>query len=590
MNNMKTKKEILEYLLAFLLLTFISLFLMEYVWRDNALETMLWICNYPNRIFLEYIVAIFFMLILIILTKRLWLSFFIHSILFQILSVINYFKVLFREDVFQISDINLASDAASILNTYELTVTDSMIEAWISIIIFTVITYHFTKLHIKKYIRIILGSASIIVLSVYIIYLPSILEKSGADTTLMLAKNYYTQNGYISGLIKSIPQKVKEPDNYSQELVENIFSTLPTDDNASEQKPNLIFIMNESFYDVSQLDAVKLSDDIMPNIRKLQQEHLSGTIISPAYGGGTSQVEYEVLSAYPSTNTSGYPFVDTIKGPFYSIAELLKKEGYYSMFLHPNTKLFYNRYQVYQYMGFDKTIFLEDISSSLDHEGFYVSDKATYDLLIQDYEQNQNSDRPYFSYVVTIQNHGGYAYDYNKYGIISLNDMGTAENKQQLETFSNLIRESDESLMYLLNYFEEISEPTIIVFWGDHAPSLSPMGISIDGIKDLSIRQTPLLIWSNYTIDSIYTLDSINAFKLGALVLKIAGIRSDPYFNFIADSEILLRNNRSSSRSAYWYQNTWYPKEKLPETYLNNEMIQWLLQYDRMFGKKYTLK
>ena len=63
----------------------------------------------------------------------------------------------------------------------------------------------------------------------------------------------------------------------------------------------VIFILSESFVDPLRIPALKLSDDPIPYIRSLQNETTSGLMIGSGYGGGTANVEYEILTGF-STN------------------------------------------------------------------------------------------------------------------------------------------------------------------------------------------------------------------------------------------------------------------------------------------------
>ncbi|WP_368734113.1 sulfatase-like hydrolase/transferase, partial [Bacillus subtilis] len=62
-------------------------------------------------------------------------------------------------------------------------------------------------------------------------------------------------------------------------------------------QPNIIFFMNETFWDPTNLD-VKFSEDPMKNTRRLMEEYPSGQILSPSFGGETANVEFEALTSY----------------------------------------------------------------------------------------------------------------------------------------------------------------------------------------------------------------------------------------------------------------------------------------------------
>jgi hypothetical protein len=56
--------------------------------------------------------------------------------------------------------------------------------------------------------------------------------------------------------------------------------------------------MNESFYDLRELDDSFGDIDIMPYFDSLKNESESGFIVVPILGGGTCNTEFEVLTGF----------------------------------------------------------------------------------------------------------------------------------------------------------------------------------------------------------------------------------------------------------------------------------------------------
>ena len=60
-------------------------------------------------------------------------------------------------------------------------------------------------------------------------------------------------------------------------------------------------------------------------------------------------------------------------------------------------------------------------------------------------------------------------------------------NGQAANQYLSLIHESDKALEYLISYFEECEEPTLIVMFGDHYPTLPTVLRNIFPVRTLTI-------------------------------------------------------------------------------------------------------
>ena len=127
-------------------------------------------------------------------------------------------------------------------------------------------------------------------------------------------------------------------------------------------------------------------------------------------GGGTANTEYEFLTgnsmAFLSGNVPYQQFI--LRKGTYSIAQILKNRGYYTIGIHPYYKKGYFRFKVYPLLGFDEFLDIESFNNPELVRGIYPSDKASYEKVIECYEQNRLSGKPLFIFNVTMQNHSGY--------------------------------------------------------------------------------------------------------------------------------------------------------------------------------------
>ena len=68
-----------------------------------------------------------------------------------------------------------------------------------------------------------------------------------------------------------------------------------------------------------------------------------------------------------------------------------------------------------------------------------------------------------------MQNHSPFQTE-NYEPTVSLN---LDQEYPQAEEYLSLIKESDKAFMQLIQHFEDVEEPTMIVMFGDHMPNLT---------------------------------------------------------------------------------------------------------------------
>lgn len=140
-----------------------------------------------------------------------------------------------------------------------------------------------------------------------------------------------------------------------------------------------------------------------------------------------------------------------------------------------------------------------------------------------------------------MQNHGGYAMSYTNFSqeiyVTNMNGIYPKANR-----YLSLVKRSDEAFQELVDYFSNVSEPTIICMFGDHLPSIEDgfyeelFGTSLDHLttEQQQLRYTtPFVIWANYDIPEA-TLNQISANYLSTLVLQTAGLPLTQYNRYLA--------------------------------------------------------
>lgn len=321
---------------------------------------------------------------------------------------------------------------------------------------------------------------------------------------------------------------------------------------ATEESPNIIVVMNESFSDLtSYLEGYETSADPMPYVRSLMQrgEVVSGTCaVSSDMGTGTANSEFEFLTgnsmAYFKGNT---PYVQFIDAETPSLASELGGRGYQTHAMHAYERAGYNRVKVYDRFGFDTYKGIEDFDVDLDFARGYPTDETNYRQLIKDFQENRGKG-PQFIFNITMQNHGGYyASDYE--WPQRLHEVAPVESyDESVIAYESSVHMADEAVRQLIGYFETVEEPTVILFFGDHEPRLSNEFYeswftdenNLDLETTAQLHKTPFLIWGNYDLNTqaLQKGTTVSLNYLSTVLFQAAGVQLSPYQQYLADLRI----------------------------------------------------
>ncbi|WDN59340.1 LTA synthase family protein [Streptococcus parasuis] len=401
----------------------------------------------------------------------------------------------------------------------------------------------------NRFIRITIGYLAITLV------LPTSIQSlvDNADITLDYWKMQVTYGQY--GLPLSLvsfyeDSKISKPEGYSTSNLEQLLETYSSDTDTSTTKPNIIFIQNESQSDFSTLQNLSISPDPLLNQHTLSDNTVHGTLNVSVYGGGTANTEYEVLTSnaisFLSSNLFPYQQIITQERP--SFASYLKDKDYDTVALHPQSGNNYNRQKVYPLLGFTKSYFLDSdpaISelAPLTIDRSWPSDQFLFNGIKELYEQK--GDTPLFSFVVTMQGHGGYLNSEETYPReVNING-STSEYLAETEFLTSL-KKTDEAFADLITYFSSYKEPTVIVMYGDHQPSLSQEFYSqfMDESNPASKYSTPFVIWANFDINEREAItispNYLVPYLMNILSESEYALPRSPYQQFVSDMQLEL--------------------------------------------------
>ncbi len=366
---------------------------------------------------------------------------------------------------------------------------------------------------------------------------------------------------YMSEPDEYDPNAIKDYVNRGEDKEEQI-------DNSYE-KPNVICIMNETLSDLRVLGDLQTNEEYMPFLSSLKENTVRGNLYVPVIGAGTSNTEFEFLTGHSTAflPSGSNAYMLYIKNHIASLVSTMEAQGYSSFALHPYYKAGWKRTEVYNNLGFNNFMGLEDIlgpdltkefqanGSNPDYlQGLidqqfpdsgmllrqYVSDKYNYDLLIKNYE-NRDKHMPYFAFNVTMQNHGGYTIDAQNF-TEEIYATNVSKEYPKANKYLSLLKHTDNAFKDLVDYFSRVKEPTVICMFGDHQPSIETGFVSeiigVDSLSNLTPQQeqsrycTPFYIWANYDIEE-QEIERLSSNYLSSLVLKTAGIKLTDYNKYL---------------------------------------------------------
>jgi phosphoglycerol transferase MdoB-like AlkP superfamily enzyme len=346
-------------------------------------------------------------------------------------------------------------------------------------------------------------------------------------------------------------------------------------------------MMDEAFFDPTRLPGYTLSEDPLKFIHGEAGETPSGYLLSPEFGGNTANVEFEALTGlsmyFLGDGTIPYQQRIVKMSSLPSIVSILKERGYRALALHPFDETFYNRNRVYPVLGFDSFTSEKDLADAarLTPDG-YISDKSAVQEAVRELKE---ADGPTFLHLVTMQNHFPFTKGLNGPNTITV-EGGQPARKDELETYVQDTKLTDEALAYLQQELKSIKRPTVAVFWGDHLPALSA-GIYTEAGWNQEPRlkhETKLMILANYDIGN-EALGTLSPAFLGPTVFSLSGQTLPAYYKLLeqvqAELPGLSKNVLVGSGSTGVVTGLTAAQQGLLDDYR-------LIEYDLLEGEKYA--
>lgn len=584
--------------IAFFAVATLATFICEFSIRQSFLTTLNDILH-SNIIFNILFLCSIYLCLISFIGKG--ISNIIIAILTIFLTVANYIKFTYFNEPFYPWDIYMIKNLIGISKDYlNVPIIIALLVAIVIVVVLLIRHRSTVANYLKPRVSFILMpfAAIILMLNINVLTHNPLSSQLGIEKSWYIGKTEILSNGmlaqnyfYLEDLKKYLNPK---PEGYSEDAMMSIDKkyenqdkqAVPASTVSSNQKPNIVVIMSESYWDITKLNGISYSKDIAENVHKYQK----GELAPPAIGGGTANTEFEALTgmsmSFMSPGIIAYNAYLRTETP--SLASVFKSNGYNTTAIHPNSGWFYNRDKVYNYFGFDKFLDVASFDMNTETKGPHISDDALADKILDTLDA---SSEPSFIFAVSMENHDPFNDKYQDFDVTVESDQLNTSQKAIVNGYAQGLYDADQSLGKLINELGKSKKPTLLYFFGDHAPRLGSLddyyqiydklGVKNpvpqeQGLDDLKYYTTPLVTWSNY--QEMRTFPSvISPSHVGYEILKDAGVIYPSYFNILSQLEakfpiLHLKNIEKVDVS-----------DELVKDYR-------LIQYDLLFGKKYLAK
>lgn len=605
----KRKKRVISSYSCFRFILFLSLIqtvMAEAIQRGGLFSALSWVFADLPVFMLNYLLTLLLCLFFISIIGRLLPAVICSSVFLILLASVSLVKKQFLGDPLFPWDFSRLDQAWDLLPEYA---TEFIIVA-ILFGLFVLGLLVVGRMLIPRYkanwiTRSTLFLFIIVVVPVLVFYrhtpLDAVLKKGDIEHIYWMQSENTLRNGFLLGFMMNIENiMIFQPESYNATNIERIVTdnlpdkaVLAKGTNTEHAvKPNIIFVLNEAFWDPTLLTEIEYSEDPIPFFRELRKNQVSGTMISPVFGGSTANVEFEILTGLSTKflPQGAIAYQQYIERPLPAIPDLFRANNYVTAAIHPYHDWFYKRNEVFPLLGFDNFYSLKDFQDA-EKSGEYISDREVSKMIIS---QIRETKEPAFIFALTMQNHGPYPEKRYSSNAIEVTGPLTPQSKEILETYTHGLKEADTALKELIKGLQKLDEPSAVIFMGDHLPFLGKEYLVykqtgyITGNENqwsaadtIKMRSVPFIIWSNYGKE--FKDQTLSSQYIGHFLLDLAGIEDSFLSNFTREmSEKLPVYGKTVN-----IDNEGKGLKQLPDDVKKLEEDYWLLQYDILFGQQY---
>ena len=293
--------------------------------------------------------------------------------------------------------------------------------------------------------------------------------------------------------------------------------------------PDIVVILNESVFDPSKLDydfADKLKFEFFQNGKYTKY---SGILNVNTFGGSSWISEYEINTGVPHKSFAGpsyMPFITLVPHTNNSIMSYLRSIGYRVEVLYPVDKNFSLAMDAYTKLGSHEITDIYEYGFEPESWG-RIPDKMIGDMVID--ALDRNPEKPKYLFAATMLNHGPHSsfFPDNIGCSLSMNDQLCSK----LNDYVARLAKTNEDQLDLIAKLMKRKKKTIIVNFGDHLPSFEGFSTQLRFTRDIkNYFKTFYNINANFDIKDESKYPALDITFIPGLLLDIAKINNNSFY------------------------------------------------------------
>ncbi len=460
--------------------------------------------------------------------------------------VADHFVIQFRNKPIMPADLKAFGTAKEVAGGYDLRPSWQMAAGAVIVLLFlaaVILVWKKTrtkeKTPLKK--RLILRGVGVVVAAALLyfgVHNPVFSQMDSFQWDARVLEGFHREGIVLTFVQSAIGAHVSRPEGYSREAVDSYLNDYQSTEQPTGVRPTrIIMIMNEAF---SDLRTVGLDEriDVMPFIDSLDENTVEGSLFVSVIGGGTCNTEFEALTGNTLAflGSGAYPYTENVTEPLFSLASYFSGEEYITEAFHANKAANWNRNTVYPNLGFRVFHDIYDYPNITEKSILrgMVTDETDYAFIEQRDMENAGNSR--FLFNVTIQNHADYDHFANVPEAETLLPFRDSL-QQSTRVYLSLLKLSDDAVRQLVEHYRDSDEPTMIIFFGDHQPSL-PAAAQKDVYTDVYMYvdyfKSKFFIWTNYPTKTMHDI-GVSANYLPWLILERGNFPLPPYVQLLKE-------------------------------------------------------
>lgn len=376
------------------------------------------------------------------------------------------------------------------------------------------------------------------------------------------AKSNLETNGIFLHLLQTSPTSI-----LPKSGEHSFYAKKATSVKSSMDTPDIFYVICEScFYSE---DPNSPFHNSLKKLKDLGLSHFE--MVSPTYGGGTSEAEFELLTGLPASGLVGIKY-QVYGGSFSMNSKTLPKElltsGYRTYFMHNTPAPHWRRDEVVPKFGFEESYYIDSMSDIGSER--WARDKALYNKALEKYKEalQQPASEPVFMNLLAVYSHGGYDSD---------EQMGVLHFNKKIDVVVN----------DFIDFYNEINKASakahrkaVFIVLGDHKPSLldafeaygeiplSAIQVGVSGIKTLN---------NQLTSEEKIAVGKVPVFISGSLkeIISPNTLSLKPFFCLPAYINLLsINSSKSYLESVRFYCDAERPIDMNDDSFLQKIFVQ----------------